>query len=41
MKKDNTNYSNNQSNDILSSFLDKEKFLNLSVNEMMDKLIIK
>ncbi len=34
-------YSNNQSDDILSSFLDKEKFLNLSVNEMMDKLIIK
>ena len=34
-------YSNNQSDDILSSFLDKEKFFNLSVNKMMDKLIIK
>jgi 2-methylcitrate dehydratase len=34
-------YSKNQSGDILSFFLDKEKFLNLTVNEMMDKLIIK
>ena len=34
-------YSKNQSDDILSSFLDKEKFLNMTVNEMMDKLNLK
>jgi len=34
-------YPNNQSEDILNSFLDMENLSNISVNEMMDKLIIK
>ena len=34
-------YPRNQSDDILNSFLDMENLSNMSVNEMMDKLIIK
>ena len=34
-------YPGNQSDDILNSFLDMENLSNMSVNEMMDKLIIK
>ena len=34
-------YPSNQSDDILNSFLDMENLSNLSVNEMMDKLVIK
>ena len=34
-------YPSNQSDDILNSFLDMENLSNMSVNEMMDKLVIK
>ena len=34
-------YPRNQSDDILNSFLDMESLSSMSVNEMMDKLIIK
>ncbi len=34
-------YPSNQSDDILNSFLDMENLSNMSVNKMMDKLIIK
>ena len=34
-------YPSNQSDDILNSFLDIENLSNMSVNEMMDKLVIK
>ena len=34
-------YHSNQSDDILNSFLDMENLSNMSVNEMMDKLVIK